>query len=235
MTARLLPRNGRVLDIGCGNGEFLMRMKQRGFKVEGTEWSPQSAARIPKDAGIPVHVGDLLSLDLRPGSYDLISIWHVLEHVRQPDSTLRRVAELLKPGGTLIIAVPNADSRQARRFGPHWLHHDPPRHLFGFGPDSLTQLLKKSSFDVLGTSTRSAEQNTFGFIQSWLNKRVAERDRLYNTLKAGDRGIRAFVRSDMVWLLILLGPAFVISWLESLIGCGATLIVTASRCANASD
>jgi SAM-dependent methyltransferase len=160
-----------VLDVGCGNGGFLVQMKQMGFVVEGTEWSAQSAARVANEAGITIHVGDLLSLNLPEQSFDLITLWHVFEHLRDPHSTLQAIHRLLKPGGRLIMSMPNAESWQARRFGPHWFHHDPPRHLFAFGVQSLKNLLERDGFEIERISRWSLEQNPYGFVQSWLNAR----------------------------------------------------------------
>jgi SAM-dependent methyltransferase len=227
MVARRVPVGGRVLDIGCGNGGFLCALQRRGYVVEGTERSALSAERIPQSPPIPVHVGDLLELDLPARSYDGIMLWHVLEHLRQPAESLHKVATLLRPGGWLFLAVPNAASAQARRYGVDWFHHDPPRHLFGFGPASLTSLLQGSGFVIRHTSTNSIEQNTFGEIQSALNARhVNSRDRLYNQLKGLDPlrvGLIDFARMGL-----LLIPAVARSTLESIRSDGASLAVEAT-------
>jgi hypothetical protein len=124
-----------------------------------------------------------------------------------------------------VIAVPNADSKQAKRYGLHWFHHDPPRHLFGFGPESLTVLLKEGGFDIESTSTHSLEQNPFGEIQSWLNARGIARDRLYNQLKGNSSDGLATRIGDLAAMAALAIPAIVRSTLESSRGSGASLIV----------
>lgn len=223
--ARWVRAGGRVIDIGCGNGGFLSQLKERGFAVEGTERSPESAARVPE--GIRVHVGDLLDLELDAGAYDAVTIWHVFEHVRRPAETLKKMRTLLKPGGVLLMAVPNAASAQAERYGTHWLHHDPPRHLFGFGPESLTRLLNDSGFDVVETNTFSLEQNPYGEIQSRLNANGAPRDRLYNQLKGSSRDSLGIRLADLSRMALLAVPAVVRSTMESSRGKGASLIVVA--------
>lgn len=225
--ARCVPPGGRVLDIGCGNGGFLFQMKQRGFRVEGTEWNVESAARLPQDQRIKVHVGDLIGLDLPDESYDLITLWHVLEHVRAPHQTLRRIRRMLKAGGSLLISLPNAESRQAKRFASAWLHHDPPRHLFGFGPKSMRQLLEWTGFEVTSIKTSSLEQNPFGYIQSWLNERGHPRDRLYSILKGTSRATTRDKIVDLAWMSILLAPAVAASSVESATGYGATMTIHA--------
>jgi SAM-dependent methyltransferase len=221
--ARLTPKGGRILDIGCGRGAFLQQLRRRGFAVEGTERSAEVAAQAP--AAIPVHIGDLLDINLPPHSYDAITIWHVFEHVRQPAETIQKIRLLLKPGGRLVIAVPNAESAQAERYGLHWFHHDPPRHLFGFGPKSLTMLLTQSGFDVESMSTHSLEQNPFGEIQSRLNTRGIARDRLYNQLKGNSGDSMATRIGDLAAMAVLAIPAVARSTMESSHGSGASLIV----------
>src|SRR5690606_6712860 len=90
-----LPQGARILDVGCGNGGFLIRMAERGFLAEGTEWTHKSAARIPQDERLKVHVGDLLDLDLEEGAYDAVSLWHVFEHLAAPAETLAEIHRLL--------------------------------------------------------------------------------------------------------------------------------------------
>jgi len=200
-------------------------MQRRGFAVEGTERSAEAAAQAP--AEIPVHVGDLLDIVLPKESYDVITVWHVFEHVRQPSETIRKIRSLLRPGGRLIIAVPNAQSTQAKRYGLHWFHHDPPRHLFGFGPVSLKLLLTENGFDIEKISTYSLEQNPFGEIQSRLNARGVPRDRLYNQLKGITNDSWARRIGGLASMALWAVPAVVRSTLESSNSNGASLIVIA--------
>src|SRR5262249_14742516 len=120
LASRLAPSAARILDVGSGNGGFLVEMKQRGFQCEGTEWTLAAAARVPGNADIQIHVGDLLDLDLPEGSYDLITMWHVFEHLRKPREILDKAKGLLKPDGSLLLSLPNVESRQAKRFGTAW-------------------------------------------------------------------------------------------------------------------
>jgi SAM-dependent methyltransferase len=227
MVSSRVPKGGKVLDIGCGNGGFLAQMKELGYQVEGTEWTRASASRVP--AGIPVHVGDLLSLKLPEASDDAISMWHVLEHVRDPHATISRIQRLLKPGGHLFLALPNAESRQADKFGQAWFHHDPPRHLYGFGPNSLGMLLKQAGFTLERVSTSSLEQNPYGFIQSFLNARGYPRDRAYGVLKRTSRERAGTRFGDLVRVALLTPPALLVSTIESMRGRGATMTLIARK------
>jgi SAM-dependent methyltransferase len=223
--AKWVPAGGRVIDIGCGNGGFLLQLQQRGFVVEGTERTSASASRVPD--GIRVHVGDLLDIDLPAGAYDAVTIWHVFEHVRQPLETMRKMRSLLKLGGRLLIEVPNAASAQAERYGTHWLHHDPPRHLFGFGPRSLGDLLRATGFEIEKANTFSLEQNPFGEIQSRLNASGTPRDRLYNHLKGTSDDALATRIADLTRMAIWAIPAVLRSTFESANGSGASLRIVA--------
>jgi SAM-dependent methyltransferase len=231
MVSRRVPRGGRILDVGCGNGGFLLQMHKRGFAVEGTEWTAQSAARVPNDAGIRVHVGDLLDLALSEQRFDAITMWHVFEHLRHPDRTLVKLRALLKPRGWLMLSLPNVESTQARRYRTHWFHHDPPRHLFGFGPHSLAQLLDDSGFRIENISTFSLEQNPFGEIQSALNAMGFPRDRLYGRLKGNSQAGIVWGLGDKAQMAARAIPALVRSTLESARGEGATMTIQARvRC-----
>jgi SAM-dependent methyltransferase len=222
--ARRLFAGARVLDIGCGNGGFLAAMAARGFRVEGTERDAGSAARAKSGRDFAVHAGDLTALPLTTGTYDLVTLWHVLEHLRDPAATLTRIHELMVPGGLLVLSLPNAESWQARCFGPHWFHHDPPRHLFSFGRLGLTRLLAARGFTVLATSTWSLEQNVFGLVQSALNAIGLPRDRAFGMLK-GQRlsiGIRCL---DFTLVTVLTPAALLVALVEACWGRGGTMTV----------
>lgn len=222
-----LPPGGRVLDVGCGTGGFLLDMQRRGYRAEGTERSAESAARVPPAPGLRIHVGDLLALDLPERGYDLVTMWHVFEHLAEPAAAAARVGRLLVPGGALLLSLPNADAWQARLFGRHWFHHDPPRHLFGFGPRSLARLLDACGFRVERIWTFSLEQNPYGVMQSVLNAAGFPRDRAYEVLK-GQRSVPAAQRALDLALLGALGlPALLFALAEAMAGRGGTMVVSA--------
>lgn len=221
--------NRRVLDVGCGNGGFLTGMKKLGFTAEGTEWTTESAARLPREQNIPVHVGDLVDLDLPAESFDVITLWHVFEHLRAPDAALEKIHRLLKPGGLLFLSMPNHESWQAWRFGTNWFHLDPPRHLHGFGVKSLLVLLTIKNFHWLRVSTFSLEQNPYGFLQSILNAFGYPRDRAYAVLKGTSKSPLSTRLKDLALVALLTPFALVYSTVESLAGNGATMTVVARK------
>ncbi|OAI50480.1 hypothetical protein AYO44_05645 [Planctomycetaceae bacterium SCGC AG-212-F19] len=139
---------GRLLDFGCGGGAFLQRMGQVGWQVTGLDISATTVCRIRADLGLRVLVGSLPHPDLHPESFDVITMWHSLEHVHQPREVLREAHRLLTPEGKLLIAVPNIDSLPYRWFGPDWYGLDLPRHLTHFTPMTLGLMLERTGFRI---------------------------------------------------------------------------------------
>lgn len=136
---------GRVLEIGCGDGWMLDTLRAGGWEAVGTERSEGSAARARK-LGLDVRVGDLAGHAFAAQSFDLVILWHVLEHLHDPLGTLTQVRRLIRPAGRLIVAVPNSDSWQMRLAGRRWVHLDVPRHLYHFNPATLGLLLPTAGF-----------------------------------------------------------------------------------------
>jgi 2-polyprenyl-3-methyl-5-hydroxy-6-metoxy-1,4-benzoquinol methylase len=136
---------GRLLDVGCGNGGFLMLALQAGWQVEGLDLDA-GAVQAARSRGLEVHHGGIEVLGERSACYDVITLSHVIEHVRNPVATLCRLYALLKPGGVLWLDTPNLASLGAMRFGPHWRDLDPPRHLVLFTPSSLMNSLVAAGF-----------------------------------------------------------------------------------------
>lgn len=176
-------RARRVLDIGCGDGGFLAELAARGWECHGTEFSPVTAQRAAARTGLPIRSGELASDAFAPGSLDAVSLWHVLEHLRDPDRVLRDCARWLVPGGVLLLAVPNVASWQARAFGGHWFHLDPPFHLFHFDPSSLARTLEDAGFALEAVHHFCWQYNPYGVLQSLLNALGYPRDELYDVLK----------------------------------------------------
>ncbi len=119
--SNLFPgHSGRMLDFGCGAGRFLQRMHRRGWMVLGLDPSAGAVEFIRGQLHLPALLGTLPHPELRPGSFELITMWHALEHVHAPLQILREAYRLLVPGGKLHVAVPNIDSLPFRWFGSTW-------------------------------------------------------------------------------------------------------------------
>jgi 2-polyprenyl-3-methyl-5-hydroxy-6-metoxy-1,4-benzoquinol methylase len=138
--------SGRLLDFGCGGGSYLRRMSELGWRVTGLDASAQAVEKVRDDLGCDVHLGTLPHPDLPPGSFDVITMWQSLEHVHRPRHVLRAAFELLRPGGKLIVAVPNIDGLPAGWFSENWFGLDLPRHLTHFTPATLSKMLLASGF-----------------------------------------------------------------------------------------
>lgn len=136
---------GRLLDVGCGSGETMLRMRDLGWEVVGVEFDVEAARVAAERAGAPV----LATLEeVEAGSFDAVVLDHVVEHLADAPSTLRSCWRALRPGGRLALATPNAGSAARHRFGPNWLHWDPPRHLALRGERGLRDLVCESGFEV---------------------------------------------------------------------------------------
>lgn len=145
---RRLPRfgQGRLLDFGCGNGSFLVRMRRQGWNVCGLDSDLEVIDRLRREHGIPGVVGSLPHPELPDEAFDAVTMWQSLEHVHQPLETLRAAHRLLTPDGKLIVATPNIDSLAFRWFGPAWSGLDLPRHLLHFSPWTIRLCLYRSGF-----------------------------------------------------------------------------------------
>lgn len=139
---------GHLLDIGCGTGAFLHTMQEAGWTVKGLEPDGGAREKAASLYGLSVDPIDGL-FALAPGSYDVITLWHVLEHVHDLRAYADHFRGLLKPGGTLIIAVPNYTSLDAAHYGSAWAAYDVPRHLYHFSPQSMEALLKPTGLSVV--------------------------------------------------------------------------------------
>jgi 2-polyprenyl-3-methyl-5-hydroxy-6-metoxy-1,4-benzoquinol methylase len=142
-----LPAGGGcVLDVGCGNGEFLIRMKSYGWQVHGVDFDPV-AVESAKSIGIDARLGTLEQAEFKPASYDAVTLSHVIEHLHDPVGTMRQCFEVLKPGGTLWIATPNIESSGCQSYGSDWRGLEPPRHLTLFTVKSLKLAAELAGFE----------------------------------------------------------------------------------------
>ncbi|MBN2636927.1 MAG: class I SAM-dependent methyltransferase [Prolixibacteraceae bacterium] len=135
-------KTGNLLDVGTGTGFFLNTMKTAGWKVTGTEKSPDARKFAKKEFKLKVLDTDEL-FQLKNESFDAITLWHVLEHVHRLNENLEKFNELLTPNGKLIIAVPNYTSYDAHHYKEFWAAWDVPRHIWHFGPEQMKLLVEK--------------------------------------------------------------------------------------------
>ena len=140
--------SGRVLDIGCGVGDFLSAVKHLGFEVVGIEPSVQARSIAKERIGVEPLDPSALST-LPTSSFDVITMWHVLEHVDDLQAEISELSRLLKPNGTLLLALPNFKSFDAQYYKQYWAAWDVPRHLNHFCPDSIRCVFSNTSFKLI--------------------------------------------------------------------------------------
>jgi 2-polyprenyl-3-methyl-5-hydroxy-6-metoxy-1,4-benzoquinol methylase len=140
----LQPNKGRILDIGAGTGDFLSVAKNNGWQTIGVEPSDKAKA-IAKNKGVSF-VEE--TRELENHSFDVISMWHVLEHVPDLDKQIKELKRLLKPTGTLIIAVPNFKSFDAKHYGKFWAAYDVPIHFWHFSKTAIKLLFEKEEMKL---------------------------------------------------------------------------------------
>jgi len=139
-----LSSKGKLLDIGAGTGDFLVTAKNSGWQIIGMEPNEKAKA-IAEKKGVEF-VNDFKELPNQ--SFDVITMWHVLEHVPNLDEYLAELKRLIKPNGTIIIAVPNFKSFDATYYGKYWAAYDVPRHLWHFSKTSIQKLFEKQNMNV---------------------------------------------------------------------------------------
>lgn len=147
-TALPFVGEGRLLDYGCGAGSYAARMRQRGWAVTGMDFSATAAEQAAQRHGVPVIVGTLPHPAVEPESFDMITMGAVLEHVHWPHQLIAAGVEALRPGGLLVVTVPNLDSWGFRHFGEDWWPLELPRHLLHFTPATLRRLIEAHGLQV---------------------------------------------------------------------------------------
>lgn len=194
---QLSPHKGALLDIGCGTGDFLKVVEMNGWRVAGIE--PNAKARQIATSKITATVYDTKQLSkFEDGSFDVITLWHVLEHLPDLEMHFYRFHQLLKPNGSLVIAVPNYNSFDAQWYKEFWAAYDVPRHLWHFSQHAIKLLgaqahlsvteIHPMKFDayyvsLLSEKYKSGKMNFLkGAWIGWRSNRSARRSGAYSSL-----------------------------------------------------
>lgn len=224
---------GTLLDIGCGLGGFLQQMQKQGWQVHGIDMSADACRQAAEKIG-QAHVfrGDIFSVSLPLGYYDCITLWHVIEHVFEPQKVLRRISELLKEDGVVVVCCPNFDSWNRILFKGSWYPLSVPHHLWHFTYPTLASLLESGGFRVLWRRKH--------FIDPFLNMGSLKLSLLrflglgavtrLGTTKPGSQG--GVLRRPLWWRFLrfcLNVFCLFVSLLESLLGNEETLLVAAQK------
>src|ERR1700739_1415382 len=143
-------QSGNLLDLGCGTGEFLNTCKESGWKVQGIEPSPDARAFASQQYGLTVHEVNKWD-QFSDAAFDVVSAWHVLEHVYQLEETAKQVKRILSPDGTFVVALPNCSSADAEFYKQFWAAYDVPRHIWHFTPADVKRFFEKQGFTLTET------------------------------------------------------------------------------------
>lgn len=223
----LAPPPARLIDAGSGRGRFVLAAGRAGYDALGVEPSSRGATAAAA-SGSPVRHATIGAAAITPGSADAVTVWHVLEHLEDPGAAVSEVATWLRPGGTVLVGVPNLASLQARIGGERWYHLDVPRHRVHFTLAGVRALLERHGFAVVRVDHLLAEQNPYGMWQSLLNRVTEHPSYLYNLLKRN-----APLRSPDLAITLAAVPlapfAALLEVLAAIAGRGGTVAVLARR------
>ena len=195
------PKQGRLLDIGAGTGYFLRAAKKRGWFVMGIE--PNLSARTLANLKAPNTVFDAETLQTLPEkSFDVITLWHVLEHLPNLEEDVKTFQKLLKPNGRIVVAVPNFQSFDADYFKAYWAAYDVPRHLWHFSQSAISKAFSKVQMET--ESTRPLVMDAY-YVSLLSNKLKTGSYRILNSLWIGFlsnlKAVRSGEYSSLIYVL----------------------------------
>ena len=228
---------GRILDIGCGRGWMLTRLKQLGWTCHGTEWS-ETLVKLHQQNGLDVqHELDLRNCHFPDQFFDVVTLWHVFEHIHNPAEILSEIYRILKPGGLIVLATPDWGGLSAQLTRQNWFALDVPRHLFHYSHRTLPAIVESAGFRVFRQRHLSLEQDLFGATQSVLNTLGFGYNHLYNAIRndaarSGPAAQPASISSQVVFwacALALVTPCSLAALVFSLFKAGGTIEVWASK------
>ncbi len=217
-----------LLDIGCGSGALIGLLKQRGFHVTGLDFSAEAAAVADAENGVRVIVGSLEEAAFPDRSFDIVTLFHVMEHVTNPRQVLAEVSRILRPNGTVVLQVPNVDSWQFRVFKAKWYGLDIPRHVIDYPKNAMLGLLDDSGFVARRIRHFNLRDNAPALVSSIfpsldpISRAVRHRKRNMTESDAA-----AWIRHLIYLLLVICAYPFAL--LESAFGHGATVMIEAQK------
>jgi len=213
---------GPVLDVGCGGGLFLRELNLPQERVVGLDFSVNAASVAWSTNGVPAACGALTRAPFKPGTFSVITMFHVLEHLYDPSAFLECARELLEPGGRLVVQVPNAASWQFLLFGENWNGLDIPRHLLDFKEQDLVNLLEYCGFEVVRKKHFSLRDNPAGLATTL----ALGLDPMARRIRGERESARWKLMKDLAYFgLVLASIPFCLA--EAACRCGATLMVEA--------
>lgn len=219
-----LTQTPKILDVGCAEGRLLKSFLEYGCQCWGIEHTFYPAQRFLDSDRIVYLQGDLKAMNLPEGVFDLIFLWHVLEHMDNPHVIMSQLHTLLAPEGAIIVAVPNFSSLEARRFKKFWFHLDIPWHKYHFNEKSMRHLMTETHLRIINISSFCSEQGPYGLLQSILNAMGWPKNEFYKALKGNLIKRRSICIIIQLFIgLFLLIPVFFVSFLVSIKGRGPVI------------
>jgi len=217
-----------LIDAGAGRGRFVAAARRAGWTAHGIEPSARGVAAAASVHGVALERATIEGAGVAPGSADAVVCWHVLEHVEDPAAALRAIHGWLRPGGALVVGVPNRASLQAWIGGPRWFHLDVPRHRTHFTPRGLRALLQRTGFGVEQERHVLLEHNPLGMWQTLAGRATRDPSYLFGLLKR-TAPLDARDLAVSLALLPLLPAAAAVEALAGALGRGGTFGVSAAK------
>jgi SAM-dependent methyltransferase len=220
--------NPRCLEIGCGSGTFTGMARNEGIDIRGIEISAEAVEEARLQGITCIDTGTIEDIESVGETYDVVIMFHVLEHLVAPREYMKKLSGIIRAGGSLILQVPNCSSWQARLFGKRWYGLDCPRHVCNYSAPALEQLVRSSGFTVSMVKTFSLRDNAPAFVSSlfpWL-------DPLGSRVKSLASGCRPGKFSSLARSLVYFGMVLCVepyAWLEAFFGRGGTIKLSAVR------
>jgi len=220
-----LPK-GSILDVGCGRGIFLEELKKHGWEVLGTEVF-EGAQEIAKSLLIPIKTGNLKDMDITADTFEVVTLWHTLEHIEDL-SILDKINKILKKNGILIVNVPNIESFQSRIFKKKWIHYNVPHHVHHFSPKSLSLLLTQYGFSPFSVKHFCFTYNFFGWLEGFIDTLFKKRNILFDELRK-NTPVDMKRLALYFFTAILAIPSLCIVFIESALRRGGTFEIYARK------
>jgi 2-polyprenyl-3-methyl-5-hydroxy-6-metoxy-1,4-benzoquinol methylase len=236
---KIIKLGSIILDIGSGRGLLLSQLKRKGCEVIGTELSEMSSKYARGSLNLNIINKNLEDCAFEKKYFDVITMFHSLEHLISPLKTLKEIYRIIKPGGTLVIEVPRFNSIYQRLFKEKWFHLDVPRHLFHFEDQTLEKLLTTAGFSVFKKKRYSIMYDSFGALQSILNYICSEQNllndlntkriRVKDIIKSGRKKLVMDTAISLVLQSTLYIPLFIFTIILSIVNRGGTLTFYAKK------
>ncbi|NND76688.1 MAG: methyltransferase domain-containing protein [Flavobacteriales bacterium] len=170
---RSLSSSPKLLDYGAGNGSFVNSLIKKGVVAEGVEPNAQARENALVQFGLKLHS------DIPEKKFDIITMWHVLEHIHDLKNTLKNILDHLNPNGHLLIAVPNYESKDAKHYGSYWAAYDVPRHLWHFNETSISLLMGELGAEYISKRPMKLD----AFYVSILSERFKKKNAFFALLR----------------------------------------------------